>query len=78
MYRGRISNQSLQMWRQTVVITFLLYLMVKSTPKQLIIWRTVLSYHDAQLLTIKDVNLQTVNHHNYSIKNINKYFMEEL
>jgi hypothetical protein len=33
-----------------------------------------LSNHDAQLLTIKDilVNLQTVNHHSCSIRNINK------
>jgi predicted double-glycine peptidase len=31
----------------------------------------VLSDHDAQLLTIKDTNLQTVNHRSYSIRNIN-------
>jgi hypothetical protein len=36
-----------------------------------------LSDHDAQLLTIKDINLQTVNHRSYSIRNINKYSMEE-
>jgi hypothetical protein len=36
-----------------------------------------LSDHDAQLLTIKDMDLQTVNHHSYSIRNINKYSMEE-
>jgi hypothetical protein len=34
-----------------------------------------LSDHDAQLLTIKDINLQTLNHS--SIRNINKYSMEE-
>jgi hypothetical protein len=36
----------------------------------------VLSDHNAQLLTIKDINLQTVNHRSYSIRNINKYYME--
>jgi hypothetical protein len=36
-----------------------------------------LSDHDAQLLTIKDINLQRVNHHSYSIRNINEYSMEE-
>jgi hypothetical protein len=36
-----------------------------------------LSDHDAQLLTIKDINLQTVNKHSYSVRNINKYSMEE-
>jgi hypothetical protein len=36
-----------------------------------------LSDHDAQLLTIKDINLQTVKHHSYSIRNINKYSREE-
>jgi hypothetical protein len=36
-----------------------------------------LSHHDSQLLMIKDINLQTVNHHSYSIRNINKYSMEE-
>jgi hypothetical protein len=36
-----------------------------------------LSDYDAQLLTIKYINLQTVNHHSYSIRNINKYSMEE-
>jgi hypothetical protein len=36
-----------------------------------------LSDHDAQLLSIKDINLQTVNHRSYSIRNINKYSMEE-
>jgi hypothetical protein len=46
-------------------------------------WNTVspiyngLSDHDAQLLTIKYINLQTVNHPSYSIRNINKYSMEE-
>jgi hypothetical protein len=30
-----------------------------------------LSDHDAQLLTIKDINLQTLNHSSYSIRNIN-------
>jgi alpha-amylase/alpha-mannosidase (GH57 family) len=32
-----------------------------------------LSDHDAQLLIISDINLQTVNHHIYSIRNITKY-----
>jgi hypothetical protein len=36
-----------------------------------------LSDHDAQLLTIKDINLQTVNHHSYNIRNINKCSTEE-
>jgi hypothetical protein len=36
-----------------------------------------LSDRDAQLLTIKDINLQTIDHCSYSIKNINKYSMEE-
>jgi hypothetical protein len=36
-----------------------------------------LSDHDAQLLTLKDINLQTINHHSYSIRNINKYSMKE-
>jgi hypothetical protein len=36
-----------------------------------------LSDHDAQLLTIKDINLQTVNLCSYSIRNINNYSMEE-
>jgi hypothetical protein len=36
-----------------------------------------LSDHDAQLLTIKDINIQIVNHLSYSIRNINKYSMEE-
>jgi hypothetical protein len=35
-----------------------------------------LSDHDAQLLTIKDINLQTVKHHSSSIRNINKYSLE--
>jgi hypothetical protein len=34
-----------------------------------------LSDHDAQLLTIKEITLQTVNHHRYSIRN--KYSIEE-
>jgi hypothetical protein len=37
-----------------------------------------LSDHNAQLLTIKDINLQTVNHPSYSISNINKYSMKNL
>jgi hypothetical protein len=36
-----------------------------------------LSDHDAQLLGIKDINLQTVNHCSYSIGNGNKYSTEE-
>jgi hypothetical protein len=36
-----------------------------------------LSDHDDQLLTIKYINLLTVNHYSYSIRNINKYSMEE-
>jgi hypothetical protein len=36
-----------------------------------------LSDHDAKLLTIKDINLQTVNHHSYSIRNINNYSMKQ-
>jgi hypothetical protein len=32
-----------------------------------------LSDHDYQLLTIKGINLLAVNHHSYSIRNINKY-----
>jgi hypothetical protein len=36
-----------------------------------------LSDHDAQLLTIKDINVQTFNHRSYSIRKINKYAMEE-
>jgi hypothetical protein len=36
-----------------------------------------LSDYDAQFLTIKDINLQTVKHRSYSIRNINKYSMEE-
>jgi hypothetical protein len=39
--------------------------------------RNWLSVQDAQLLTIKDINLQTLIHHSYSIRNINKYSMEE-
>jgi hypothetical protein len=35
-----------------------------------------LSEHD-QLLTMKDINLQRVNLHSYSIRDINKYSMEE-
>jgi hypothetical protein len=41
------------------------------------IYHQILSDHDAQLLTIKDKILQTVNHRSYSIRNINKYSMEE-
>jgi hypothetical protein len=36
-----------------------------------------LSDHDAHLLTIKDINLQTVNRHSYSIGNRNTYSTEE-
>jgi hypothetical protein len=36
-----------------------------------------LSDLDAQLLTIKYINLQTLNHSRFSIRNINKYSMEE-
>jgi hypothetical protein len=36
-----------------------------------------LSDHDSQLSTIKNINLQTVNHHSYSIRNVNNYSMEE-
>jgi hypothetical protein len=36
-----------------------------------------LSDHDAQLLIIKDINLQTVNHCSYSIRNTNKYSTEK-
>jgi hypothetical protein len=36
-----------------------------------------LSDHNAQLLKIKDINLQTVNRRSYSIRNIDKYSMEE-
>jgi hypothetical protein len=36
-----------------------------------------LSDHDAQLLTINDVNLQLQNHHFHIIRNINKYSIEE-
>jgi competence transcription factor ComK len=38
---------------------------------------TKLSDDDAQLLTIKDINLETVNQCSYNIRNINKYSMEE-
>jgi hypothetical protein len=37
-----------------------------------------LSDHEAQLLTIKDTNLQTANHPSYSIRNINKYSRKNL
>jgi exonuclease III len=36
-----------------------------------------LSDHDAQLLTLKDINVQTHTHSSYSIRNINKYSVEE-
>jgi hypothetical protein len=36
-----------------------------------------LSDHDAQLLTIKYINIETVNLCSYSIRNINNYSMEE-
>jgi hypothetical protein len=36
-----------------------------------------LSYHDAQLSMIKDVNLQLQIHHVYTIRNINNYWIEE-
>jgi hypothetical protein len=37
-----------------------------------------LSDHDAQLLTIKDVNPQLSNHYTYNIRNIHKYSTEDL
>jgi hypothetical protein len=36
-----------------------------------------LSDHDAQLLTIKHIDLQTIDHCSYNIRNINKYSIEE-
>jgi hypothetical protein len=36
-----------------------------------------LSDQNAQLLTVKDINLWRVNHHSYNIRNINKYSIEE-
>jgi hypothetical protein len=35
-----------------------------------------LSDHDAQLLTVKDVNLQLFKHHIYTVRNIHKYSIE--
>jgi hypothetical protein len=36
-----------------------------------------LSDHDAQLLIVKDVNLQLFKHHIYAIRNMHKYSIEE-
>jgi hypothetical protein len=35
-----------------------------------------LSDHDAQLLRVKDINLQLLNHCTYTVRNIHKYFVE--